>query len=800
MSRKLCGYDLNGWKDCAARNWRVKEDGEEHIDGQHTSTGVLNPAVVRVGTDSGVATRGRDSWVGGSQAALAPHGRGGGWGDIGTSNRRRLVRRMLADHETPPAALAAALSGHARGAKYCAIAIDDHPDTSEELQERLLTAVATARLGRGLLVWRSVLSVLGCLASTGDLIAPRNGLRIGVLGHVGEGFTLQKLTLRLEAGARVQVFAPERHQTATLLKSRLGYDELCSGIGNQIQTSGAIPDPGWRDHARSPSAWALDGACEPELIRNARGGFSQVTMNTDIILDEVDFSASDLHAFKGCDLVIFETLTTGEIRTAIAEDMIAMIDCPIVVPESTNVAAGALEAARRYAAGEPVYFDFLPRISTIVLGQDGAANYDLVHSSETLPAGRIYRSPRPARFAIQPNQSEFSVHLRKDLEPWPRKARIEIGSRLPTAVQVELRVEQTPAAGRARLLIEAPAISRQFTIDWNGADEVQKSWDDLIAELGAAPATIPNRMVLPCGTGAWEDSPRASGLYNLLRENAGLEAVDWASLASRLASRPNGEYCISSDGDIPAEVPEGMVLLLERMTDRAMAHIRHRISGKVIANNESLKFLTWQFRRSPPELPGILLDAWEARSPLFRHPFATHSMNWVLIFQGFGRTCRTQKDESRALALLFATPIKDWSYRCETAAIAFLLSRSETAPLLLDRKHVDLLGKRVLIEFRQELGTKYTRFNYAPFLLAGLLRWRMKSPGALVIGRDQLADDLGEAIHRTLADFDKTPSRDLQKSAAVSRYRPILLQLLDELQGHGTNPDLLLDVFNLDAS
>ena len=72
---------------------------------------------------------------------------------IGVSDRRRSVRRMLADHETPPAALAAALSGHARGAKYCAIALDDHPGTSEELQERLLAAVATARLGRGLLVW-----------------------------------------------------------------------------------------------------------------------------------------------------------------------------------------------------------------------------------------------------------------------------------------------------------------------------------------------------------------------------------------------------------------------------------------------------------------------------------------------------------------------------------------------------------------------------------------------------------------------------------------------------------------------
>ena len=794
MSRKLCGYDLNGWKDSAARNWRVMEDGEEVIGGQYPGGAILNPAVVRIGTGRG------ESWIGGSQAALAPHGRGGGWGDVGASDRRRTVRAMLADHETPATALAAALAGHARGAKYCAISIDDHPGTSEQLQERLLAAVASARLGRGLLVWRSVLSVLGCLSTMADLVKPRDGLKVGVLGHVSEGFTLQKLTLRLEAEARLSVFAPERQQTATLLKSCLGYDSLLSRIGHRLQTSGSVPDPGWKEHARSPSAWALDGTCDPELIRNARGGFSQVDMNSDIIPDAADFDAHDLGAFEGCDLVILETLTTGKIRDAITKELKVMVACPLAIPDFANVAIGALEAARRYAAGEPVYFDFLPRVSTIVLGRDGAVNYDLIQSTETLPAGRIYRSPRPARFAIQPNQSEFSVHLRKDLEPWPRKARVEIGSSMPTAVQVELRVEQMPAAGRARLIIDAPAASRQFTIDWNSAEEVKKPWDNLISDLSTAPPTIPNRMVLPCGLGAWEDSPRSSGLYTLLRENDGRETVDWASLATRLASRPNREYCISSDGEIPENVPADMVQLLDRMTERAILHIRDRISGKAVANNDSLKFLTWQFRRSPSELPGLLLDVWEARSPLFRHPFVTHAMNWVLIFQGLGRTCRSQQDESRALSLLFSIPIKDWSYRCETAAIAFLLSRSETAPLRLERKHVDLLGERVLIEFRKELGTRYTRFNYAPFLLAGLLRWRMKSPEALIIGRDALADDLGEAIHRTLTDFSKTPSRDQQKTAAVSRYKPILLQLLDELKGHGTNPDLLLDLFNLEAS
>ncbi|WP_438992360.1 hypothetical protein [Lentibacter sp.] len=374
---------------------------------------------------------------------------------------------------------------------------------------------------------------------------------------------------------------------------------------------------------------------------------------------------------------------------------------------------------------------------------------------------------------------------------------MELTSRTAAATPVKLSVEQVPAAGRARFIVNAPSLARQFIVDWDAAKEVQRPWNELIEELGAFSATIPDRLILPCGMEAWEDNDRDQGLSSLLAENSERDEVDWGELARKLAARPNKRYCISSDGELPSEVPDEARNLLDTLTQRALEHVQARVNGDIIANNESLKFLTWQFRRSPAPLPNMLLKAWDARSPLFNHPFVTHAMNWVLVYQGFGRTCRTQEEERIALSRIFLRDVQSWTYREETAAAAFLLSRSETAPLLLERQDVERLAERVIIEFKAELGTDYTRFNYAPFLLGGLLRWRLKEKNALVVGQDKLADELRDAILKTRRDFARNRNRNERFTRAANRYDPLLEQLLEELEGQGSNPNLLVDLFDV---
>lgn len=790
--RKLCGYDLNGWRDRAARNWLIGPDGEEVAGSTHVflSGAVLRSAVVRIGDDH------KPRWIGGAQAALAPHGRGSGWGDVGSPDRRETTLSLMARNDAPIERLAAALTGLAAGAKVCAISIDDHPNRSEHLQERLLAAAAKGRLGRGLLVWRSVLAVLGSLVEHDECFAPRDGLVIGVIGHVAEGFSIQRLRLRKEMGQRRNLFAPERRQAAEPIASRFGYEGLFNRACTAFQANNHIQRGDWARNCRGAIALALGEAASTELMRNDRGDFLLVTPPENLDIGPSDLPREIAGYVEGCDVVLFETLTANRQRKALFESLNGSISSSLICLDDDIVARGALEAARRHASGEPVYFDFLPQISTIVLGQDGAINYDLIGTEETLPAGRVYRSPHPAHFAIQAGQSQFSVHLRKELAPWPRKAQVDVGSEVSEIVPVALSVEQVPAAGRARLIVDAPMLSRQFSIDWDAATELRRPWEDIIAELSASSATIPKRLVLPCGMEAWNDAVRGPGLATLLNENDSREEVDWKSLANKLSARPKKRYCISSDGDIPVEVSHELKECLDRLTQRALKHVLDRVAGRTEGDNESLRFLTWQFRRAPAEIPSLLIEAWEARSPLFRHPFVHHHMSWVLVYQGFGRTCRSEQHERAAFDRLFQRRVTDWAYKQETAAAAFLLSRSDTAPLLLTREDVERLVARVLIEFEDEVGSEYTKFNYAPFLLGGLLRWRLKVRNALVNGQDPLADKLRAAILRTLDDFGRRRRRTQTFLRATSRYKPLLHQLLDELDGQGGNPDLLIDLYD----
>ena len=789
--RKLVGYDLNGWCDRAARNWIIGPDGEETIgdDKEFVSGAVVHPVIVQTGENK------ERRWVGGAQAALAPHGRGGGWGEIGDRSRRKSVTDLLSREDTPSIQLAAALSGLAFGARQCVISIDDHPARSESLQERILEAVAIGRLGRGLLVWRSVLSVLGCMSEQAPVFTAAHDLVVGVIGHVAEGFSIQRLRIRRESGNRRHIFAPERSRAAEPISSILGYRGLSERARVQLDRANPNQRGEWAEYAHTHLALALGCEPSPELLRSDRGDFFLVCPPDRFAITFDGLPENFNRYVSGCGLVIFESLSQGELRKAIVSALAARCSVPVIDLPADIVARGGLEAARRHAEGEPVYFDFLPQISTIVWRDGSASNFDLIDADTTLPAGSVYRSPQSANFAIQAGQSSFSVHLRKELADGPRKVIVDIGHKVTLPTPVSLSVEQSPASGRAQLIIDAPHLSRQFLVNWDTADETHQSWREVIAELNVSRTTIPARLVLPCGPEPWEDSPNGKGLSSLIEENVERKFVDWKSLANKMTQRSLGHYCISSDGELPAGISVDLVAKLDRLTERALAHLQDRISGRLVDDNESLRFLTWQFRRAPGPVQDLLLKALQSQFPKSHHAFVTHPMSWVLVYQGFGRICRDEQYEKEAFRYMFRRPIANWSYRQETAAAAFLLSRSDTAPLFLDRMDVEKLIHRVLFEFQSELGGDYTKFNYAPFLLGGLLRWRLKDRNALVLGIDPLAEGLRSAIEKAIDDFGRQRNRNSSFLRTASRFEPLMQQLLAELEGHGGNPNILMELY-----
>lgn len=351
---------------------------------------------------------------------------------------------------------------------------------------------------------------------------------------------------------------------------------------------------------------------------------------------------------------------------------------------------------------------------------------------------------------------------------------------------VDLIVEQSPAAGRARILMHSPTLARQFTVDWEHAEEIHKDWQSVIDGLAVPPPTIPNRLVLPCGMTAWEDEGGGLGLYSLLNENEITSDVNWDGLANKLAQRFYGEYCISSDGTLPPQVGSADIARLDRLTGRAVELVTQMAAGDIPPDTAPLKFLTWQFRRCPQEIATILLDAWQPG-----HPLVKHAATRILLYQGIGRIAAKEVHEARALETLLRKPVPNWNWRIETACAAFLLSRSDSAPRLLTREDVDLLAQRVVLEFQENIGTEYTMFNYAPFLLVGLLRWRLKEPKALVAGTDPAATLMSENVKRALHDLNRNGDR----SPRILRYIRILEQVQTELHGSGTNPDILLDIY-----
>ena len=295
---------------------------------------------------------------------------------------------------------------------------------------------------------------------------------------------------------------------------------------------------------------------------------------------------------------------------------------------------------------------------------------------------------------------------------------------------------------------------------------------------------------------AWEDTARADGLLSLLQSEPFRIKPDWETLAAKLSQRPFGQYCISSDGDLPAEIGREEIERLDILTDKALDVTRRRLAGETGAgteDNAALKFLTWQFRRCPTDVVKWLTECIETRGRA--HPFVRHQMSWVLVYQGLGRILRDEEAVERVVEMLLSSEVENWVWNRQSACMAFLLSRSDMAPMLLSREDVDRLANRTLADFRRNIGEEYTMFNYAPFLLAGLLRWRLKDPTALVSGIDPLAEDFLAIIEKVEVDLigRRKPSANLQRRR--DKILPILRDLKEELLGEGTNPDLLMDIY-----
>lgn len=166
------------------------------------------------------------------------------------------------------------------------------------------------------------------------------------------------------------------------------------------------------------------------------------------------------------------------------------------------------------------------------------------------------------------------------------------------------------------------------------------------------------------------------------------------------------------------------------------------------------------------------------------------------MLQAIGRTARDPEHQKRAFKHLLQLPLGRWK-KDQIACAAFLLSRNDSAPLLLKRGEVDFLAQVAERKVLEAVGRDFTSaYIYGPYLLVGLLRWRLRDPWALVVGRDPVADRLLSATRALMAHLTRRMSWD----SNLQRYHAILDQVCEELEGKGSNPDILIDLEGLASS
>lgn len=773
---RLVGYDLTGWRDLCARNW-LEEVGQETLqDRAVIVSGGTGGVVVQV--DDGT---GGMEFMGGLQALCAPHGRGPGWGEVGESSRRLRVTEILKRPKQYREQIIAAISAMAdpRGAT----AVFSIPDTSafEEEQEDFLACLGRLRVSRRLLVWRPVLA---CLAAHQKGLLRRSE-HIAFVGHDAKGLTSQRLRMREDRG----ILAPERGEIGQSHDWDAGLEYLLSRAKHSLAKVSETPhEIDYLEWARGLVPLALGEDQHSEPIRRDNGSW-EIINPPELPPPEIPpIPPRLIDHLQGCDVVLFVSPTSGRVRDAIFAALTSALHIEVIALEGEDVARGGLIAAERLAAGHPVYFDFLPQISTVVQGTDGARNYDLIPLEDVLPAGRVYRSKEPARFGLVSGMDHVKIYLRKQSVDQCRLAVISLPITVNQAAEVALHVEQTPAAGRARLTLSSDIFPNSLTVDWDDAEPLNERWEEIIESQEPSLPSIPNRVVLPCGMDVWDGIHGAVGLRAILFQAISSERYNWNQLANQLTQRPLRHYAISSNGELPSELENKAVAALKTVTQAAEGHVRERLDGKVTDDNSSLRFLTWQFQRCPSWIVNPLIEALSARTG--RHVFVQRPQDRQLVYQALGRITKEPEDQRKIFGHLLRLPSDRWK-RDQLACAGFLLSRNDAPVYFLARNEIEKLGKVVILKNNGAVGSPYnSNFFYAPYLMIGLLRYRLRNPWTLVAGRDALADQMLESTVRLINDMKRRFYRD----ARISRYREVLVECCDHLKGRGRNPDILVEL------
>lgn len=784
MSR-LVGLDLNGRCDFAARDWTV--DGEDDADGM--------VRLIRGGTAAEVVTTRGGRIVAGPQAALAPHGRGDGWGQgLGESERRRALAAAVDSHGLDPGAAAdldAARKALARGAEAVVAAVPDHPGLAEAAQAGLIKALQTPRCPVRLL-WRAVAAFLD-LQGSGHIDRTALGRRFRILVHAGAGIEDQILILAPDPNHAGHC-APRRDGPGRLHPPG-GLDALFARARELVRM--ANPGLPWaRIEPARLGPRLLTGEAAPdarEVLRNRNAGW-HLALAPDLRAEDLGLGSVVL---PPPDAEVAATFLCTPLAPPFAQalaDALAPQIGPVVPIDAGAVARGCLRAGRLIERGLPHYFDRLEPVAIAVLQGQEPAFAPLIPADAVVPANREHVSPQLSGFVWGRGKPATEFYVLKgatEVRHW----RAERDTPPGRDVAVDLRIRQTPGQSWARLTVgsaEWEPLSRSpILLDWEGLAPLDLTPEEVLDKLRQPPPPVPRLIVEAAHRdlwlGAdWAGEGVAAGLARDALAGQPVRPDRWRHVLARSRRHPDPPHerfwTVGTDGSLPSDLPEDVVrgfdLVLQRLADEVAAATLSRPPR----DNSLMLALTWCFARCPDTVQDLILAALEAEAQERRHPLLVPSHAARVLRQGAGRAVSGAARLSRLFAYLEAAPFNTDTIN----ALAMALTRREEAPEALTRAQVDgfldRLGKELIN--RIQASDFKVRFRNTLSAIAGLFRWRRREPFALLASQDAVALRLREALVR---------ARDSLSSLNVAQREQkleLIVAIIAFLDGEG-DPDIL---------
>ena len=833
---KLCGIDLNGMHDRAARSWFVGEEVAREIgeNKDNSDCFIVDGGSAGVAVEVGENTADRRV-VAGPQALFAPHGQGEGWGPIGGVGRRcRMVDALNeAEHKhgldegIGRRSIVAAVDLFAQDADIAVFAIPDSGRLLEHQQSTLLSALQQTRARRIELVWRPVVLCLGLLNRLEPILKTTGGeITITILSDMWDALHVTNLELVARTWRGREIIAPRRTKQGDKVHWNGCWEARVREALNAVRA--ANPDIGpatIERQSRIPFDIAAGRETREEIVRDESGRWIEIKVPTRPKHHVYALPASAVKSMKAADVIILDT--PGEVQTAgflkRSAHRFASTDRELMEPEPDTVARGALEAARRLARHEPPWFDFLPGIKVTVIRRGGRAVFqDLIPTGEDdVPAGEPYRCQQPPSYIVRRGLDELEIYLEKEDEPQLRKWSAPFVSPPEQEAVVTLRLEQRPTQGWARIEMTSDRWSqlrnRPIRLDWSTLEIEPRSRQELLEDLNQSPG-YPDRIVYQAHASHWEAGlDWRTSIERYLSHRDGFDRTHGRLLNElydffRSSSPPEGSggkrFPIDTDGNLPEGLTEerrkeikelvgGMLISLATNLDKCVRSGRtpRRFSGPI-----SRLFLpaTWCFLLCPDPIRMTLIDTvvnddvsgevTAIRPLLLRNPGGS-----TAVYHSLARCLKHPTEIEAVLGKVFEIPVRKFNQN-HLACVSGLVSRRDTTIELLVRHEIWI---KTAVDWACEGVGRFVQgkhrdgfYTYALLLCGGLLRVRRLRPDFLVLEEDENAVRMKRLLEKAKTHITKIRLQQRRKQTLKKQTQ----ETIEYLEGRGTNRNLLMEI------